>query len=306
MSPRARVIALLNNSSFVFIVAIAVGLGLSGGAASTEHALVPVLALVMTVSIMDISSRVFLHPSKVWRPVVVALVLNFVILSGTYIGMSYLLIDDVELHRGFVLIAAVPSAVAVVPLTLLLGGNTRFALLGTVALYGASLAVTPLISLVFLGSSYIDLAELLVTLAELIVAPIVVSRLLRRTPVAPRVERWRGPVVNWGFFLVIYTLVGLNRDVFFEDPGVLLHAAAVVFVAIYVVAEVVNFVSARMGVTAADRISLMMLATRKNGGAAAAIALIFFDPRAAVPVAVMTAISVSHFIWLTWRVRWIH
>ncbi len=305
MSSRARIIALLNNSSFIFIVAIAAGLGLSRGAASTEHALVPVLALVMTVSIMDISSRVFLDSKKVWRPVVVALVLNFVILSGTYIGLSYLLIDDVELHRGFVLIAAAPPAVAVVPLTLLLGGNTRFALLGTVALYVASLAITPLISLMFLGASYIDPARLLVTLAELIVVPIVVSRLLRRTPVASHVERGREPVVNWGFFLVIYTLVGLNRDVFFEDPGVLLHAAAVVFVATYVLAEVVNFAAARMGVTAADRISLMMLATRKNGGAAAAIALIFFDPRAAVSVAVMTAVSVSHFVWLTRRVRWI-
>jgi BASS family bile acid:Na+ symporter len=306
MSSRARVTALLNNSSFIFIVAIAVGLGLSGAAASTEHALVPVLALVMTVSVMDISSRIFLNSKKVWRPVVVALVLNFVILAGTYIGMSYLLIDDVELHRGFVLIAAAPPAVAVVPLTLILGGNTRFALLGTVALYVASLAVTPLISVVFLGGSYIEPARLLVTLAELIVAPIVVSRLLRRTPVAAHVERWREPVVNWGFFLVIYTLVGLNRDVFFENPGVLLHAAAVVFVATYVLAEVVNFAAARMGVTAADRISLMMLATRKNGGAAAAIALIFFDPRAAVSVAVMTAVSVSHFVWLTRRVRWIH
>jgi len=306
MSPRARVIALFNNSSFIFIVAIAVGLGLSGGAASTEHALVPVLALVMTVSIMDISSRMFMDSRKVWRPVLVALLLNFVLLAGTYIGMSYLLIDDVELHRGFVLIAAAPPAVAVVPMTLLLGGNTRLALLGTIALYVASLAVTPLISMVFLGGSYIDPSRLLVTLAELIVAPIVVSRLLRRTPVAPHVERWREPVVNWGFFLVIYTLVGLNRDVFFDDPGVLLRAAAVVFVAIYVLAEVVNFVSARMGVAAADRISLMMLATRKNGGAAAAIALIFFDPRAAVSVAVMTAISVSHFIFLTRRVRWMH
>ena len=56
----------------------------------------------------------------------------------------------------------------------------------------------------------------------------------------------------------------------------------------------------------ADRITLMLLVTRKNGDAAAAIALIFFDPRAAMPVAVMTAVSVLHFVWMTWRVRWIH
>jgi BASS family bile acid:Na+ symporter len=112
-------------------------------------------------------------------------------------------------------------------------------------------------------------------------------------------------VVNWGFFLVIYTIVGLNRDIFFEEPSVLLPTAAVSFIAIWVIAEVVSYAAGRLGIGAEDRISLMMLATRKNGGAAAAIALIFFDPRAAMPVAVMTAVSVLNFVWLTWRVRWL-
>ena len=306
MSSTARLIGLLNSSRVIFIVAMAAGLLLNGGASYTEHALVPVLALVMTVSILDISSRIFFDLRQVLPPVVVALFLNFVLLSGTYIGLSYLLIDDLDLHRGFVLIAAAPPAVAVVPLTLLLKGNTRFSLLGTVALYVAALAITPLISLVFLGADYIDPSRLLVTLGELIVIPIVLSRVLRRTPVASNVDRWREPVVNWGFFLVIYTIVGLNRDVFFEEPSVLLRTATVAFVATFVLAEVVIYSARRMGVRVADRITLMLLVTRKNGGAAAAIALIFFDPRAAMPVAVMTAVSVLHFVWMTWRVRWIH
>ncbi len=306
MSSSARLIGLLNNSRFIFIVAMVAGLALSGGASQTEHALVPVLALIMTVSILDVSSRIFTDFRRALRPVAVALVLNFVLLSGTYIGLSYLLINDLDLHRGFVLIAAVPAAVAVVPLTLLLGGNTGFSLLGNVALYVAALVITPLISLVFLGADYIDPARLLIILGELIVVPIVLSRILRRTPLMASVDKWREPVVNWGFFLVIYTIFGLNRDIFFEEPSVLLPTAAVSFVAIFVLAEVVDYVSRRIGVRAADRISLMLLATRKNGGAAAAIALVFFDPRAALPVAVMTAISVLHFIWMTWRVKWMH
>jgi predicted Na+-dependent transporter len=96
----------------------------------------------------------------------------------------------------------------------------------------------------------------------------------------------------------------LNRDALFDDPGALLPMAAVAFVATFVLAEIVVFAAGRMGASVPDRISLMMLVTRKNGGAAAAIALIFFDPRAAMPVAVMTAISVLHFVWMTSRVKW--
>jgi BASS family bile acid:Na+ symporter len=283
---------------------MAAGLVVSGGSSYTEHALVPVLALVMTVSILDVSSRIFLDFRRALPPVVVAFILNFVLLSGTYIGLSHLLIDDIDLHRGFVLIAAAPPAVAVVPMTLLLGGSTSFSLLGNVSLYVLALAVTPLISMIFLGADYIDLARLLATLGELIVAPIVVSRFLRRTAVASSVDRWRVPIVNWGFFLIIYTIVGLNRDALFDDPGALLPMAAVSFVATFVLAEIVVLAAGRMGVSATDRISLMQLVTRKNGGAAAAIALMFFDPRAAMPVAVMTAISVLHFVWMTSRVKW--
>jgi BASS family bile acid:Na+ symporter len=305
MSSAGRLIGLLNSSRFIFILGIAVGLLASGGARHTEQALVPVLAVVMTISILDVSSRIFLDFRKALPPVAITLVLNFVLLSGTYIGLSYLLIDDAELHRGFVLIGAVPPAVASVPLTFLLRGNASLSLLGTVSVYVAALGITPLISLVFLGSDYIDPSRLLVTLGELIVAPIVASRVLRRTPIVPHVQRWREPVVNWGFFLVIYTIVGLNRDIFFEEPSVLLPTAAVSFIAIWVLAEVVSYVAGRLGVRAEDRISLMLLATRKNGGAAAAIALIFFEPRAAMPVAVMTAVSVLNFVWLTWRVKWL-
>ncbi|UCC59352.1 MAG: hypothetical protein JSV02_06215 [Dehalococcoidia bacterium] len=303
MSSINRLYSLFRNSSFIFLVAIVVGMAFSGGASATEHALVPVLALVMVISILDISLKAFLNFREVLPPVLVTLVLNFVVLAGTYIGLSYLLIDDPDLHRGFVLIAAVPPAVAVVPLTFILGGNTRFSLLGNVAAYVVALAITPLISTIFLGANVVDPSRLLITLGELIVVPIVLSRILRRTRIAESVDRWREPVVNWGFFLVIYTIVGLNRDILLEEPGTLLPAAAVAFIATFVLSEVVNRVAKYFGVGKADRISLMLLVTRKNGGAAGAIALIFFSATAAMPVAVMTAISVLHFVWLSWWVK---
>ena len=48
MLSTARLYGLLGNSSFIFLFAMAAGLVFGGGAPSMEHALVPVLAVVMT------------------------------------------------------------------------------------------------------------------------------------------------------------------------------------------------------------------------------------------------------------------
>jgi BASS family bile acid:Na+ symporter len=303
MSIRTRLTGLPTNSSFVFLLGMAAGMGFGRGAEWTEHALLPVLGVIMTVSILDISLRVFLDVRNVLPPVLAAIGLSFVALGGSVIGLSSLIIDDAELRNGFVIAAAVPPAVAVIPLTYLLGGNTRLSLIGNVGAYVAGLGITPLICLVFLGSNLVDPMRLLTVLGELIVVPIVVSRLVRRTPVAASADRWRGLVVTWGFFLVIYTIVGLNRDTFLEEPETLLLPAAVAFWGTFVIAELINRVSRAFGVEKADRISLMLLGARKNDGLAGGIALVFLGPRAALPAAVTTAFNIIHFIWLAWWVK---
>lgn len=306
MSLSDRLTGLLGNSSFVFTLAIIVGLIFNGGASWTEPALLPVLAIIMTISILDVSSRIFLNLRTVLLPVLTALLLSYGILGVILIGLSSLIINDPELRSGFVLVAAVPPAVAVIPLTHLLGGNTEFSLVGNVVAYVAALAVTPLICILFLGANFIDPVRLLIVLSELIVAPILVSRILRRTRIVTTVDRWRNPVVNWGFFLVIYTMVGLNRDVFLGQPYTLLLTCAIAFTGTFVFGELINRILEFLGMAKGDRISLILFGTRKNYGLAGAIGLIFFSSRAAMPAAVVSAMSVLHFIWLSWRIKRMH
>ncbi len=303
MSIRARLSGLLGNTSFVFLLGMAVAIAFSGGASWTEHALLPVLGVIMTVSIMDISAWIFLDWRGILVPILAALMLSFVVLGGIFIGLSWLIIDDEMIRNGFVIAAAVPPAVAVIPLTFLLGGNTRLSLTGNVGAYVAGLAITPAICLLFLGANLVDPLRLLTVLGELIVVPIVVSRVLRRTPVAATVDRWKAPVVTWGFFLVIYTIVGLNRDTFLQEPDTLLLASIIAFTGTFVIAEVINRIAGLFGVAKADRISLMLLGTRKNDGLAGGIALLFFGPRAALPAAVVTTFNIIHFVWLAWWVK---
>jgi len=296
-------VGLLKNSSFIFTLAMILGLVFGDAVSHIESVLVPVLAIIMTISIIDISSRIFLDLRKIMFPVVITLLLSYVVLSGTYIGLSALMIDDYRLHSGFILLAAVPPAVAAIPTTYLLGGNTRFSLIGDAAAYAAALAVTPAICLIFLGSNIIEPTGLLITLAEMIVVPIIVSRIIRRTRMAEVVIKWRNPVVNWGFFIVIFAIIGLNRRAFLQEPSTLLLMSIIAFISTFVLTELINRIARAMGVSKEDRISLFMLGTRKNTGFAGAIAIIFLSSRAAIPVAVVSAFSIIHLIWLTWWVK---
>lgn len=303
MSARSRFVSLFRNAGFILALAFIVGLILPQGATETSSAVVPLLALIMTMSIMGVSPRLFLDFRKVSRPILLSLLMNYVVLTLALIGLSSLIIRDYELWTGFILLAAVPPAVAVIPFTYHLGGDINFSLIGTVASYLAALFIVPLISLVFWGASIVQPVSLLITLGELIAAPLAIAQLLRRTNIASKLEKYRGTIVNWGFFVVVYTIAGLNQNAFLGQPLTLLPTAAVAFVSTFVLAYIVDRTTRFLRVDKASRISLVLLGTRKNYGMAAAIALALFSSRAAVPAAVAMVFAIVHFIWLTFWVR---
>ena len=93
-----RLARLAQNSGFVLLLGLVAGMTAPGGAAQTERALLPVLGVIMTVSILDISLRTFLNVRQIAAPATLALILNYVVLSGTIIGLSSLLIDDPDME----------------------------------------------------------------------------------------------------------------------------------------------------------------------------------------------------------------
>lgn len=296
---------MLADSRFVFVLGIVLGLTISGGAAYTQVALTPVLAVVMMLSIVTVSSSALLEARRMMSPALVGLALNYVAPGVILLGISAFLINDTELRTGLVFLAAVPPAVAVVPFAFLLGGNIRLSLAGSTLAYIAAIGLMPLVSLAFLGAAIFEPLKMMQTLGELIVAPILVSRLLYGTRLMLSIERWRSPVVNWGFSLIIYTIVGLNRDSFLSEPHTMLVLSGIAFAATFVLAEIIYRVAARFRISREDRLSYMLMGTLKNYAFAATVALAFTSARAALPAAVMGTFYVLYFIWLTWRVKFV-
>jgi BASS family bile acid:Na+ symporter len=290
---------LLRNNSFILALALLFGVTLGGGAQYTRGAVTPLLAFIMTLSLVGVSADVFRGGARLVRPALLALLLNYAVLGGALILLAFSLLDDPSIRAGYVLIAAVPPAVAVIPFTYRLGGDIDFTLLGSIAGHLAAFVLTPLITVLALGASLVQPLQLLTALLQLIALPFAVSRLLRRSrAIQAWLDAHRGTVINWGFFVVVYTIIGLNTAAFRTFSRELALIALISFLGTFGLAYCVFAVSRMAGASRPHQVSYAVMAAWKNYGLAGAIALLYFGEMASLPAAITTAFAIVNFIVL--------
>jgi len=289
-----------------FLLFLALGLGLIGGEGArwSEKIVLPALAMVMTLSTMGVAGSVFRSARDLVIPALAGVAMNYGVLGGLLFGLNALLIREEAFWTGLIIMVAVPPAVAVIPFTSLLEGNSTFSLIGTTACYLAALVITPLIALRFLGSSFVDPGRLTMIMVELILIPLIFSRILLWTGVSRRIEPLKGAVTNWCFFVVVYTIVGLNRKVLLDQTLSLVSVAAVAVISTFLLGVVIEGVGRLFKVEPKTVTSLVLLGTHKNTGLAAGLALSLFSEKTAVPATVSTIFMIVYFIWLSLKRRW--
>ena len=292
---------ILGNRNVIFLLAIVLGFAWDTGAKYTQRLIVPGLAVVMTLSCMGISGDTFRSAKAFIVSSFIGIIGNFLLHGFILVGLTMLLITDQTYWNGFILLAAVPPAIAVIPFSLFLRGNIELALFGTIGAYLGALVITPLIALAFLGTGFISPEKLLLVLGELIIGPLVLSRILIRTGLSKKIEPYKGPITNWSFFLVIYIITGLNRDIFIHEPLSIVPVAIVAILTTFVLGWVIEKIGNSLGFDKPTVTSFELLATFKNYGLSGALALVFFNPQTAVPSTVTSAIGIIYFIWLEIR-----
>jgi BASS family bile acid:Na+ symporter len=290
---------LIRNRDFLLVTAILLGLLWGQGAKWTEKTVLPALGLVMTLATMGVPGSLFLSPGKLVRPALWGIALNYGLLGGLILGLSGLLITDGELRDGFVIMTAVPPAVAVIPFSVVLNGNQTLSLIGTIGCYLAALGMTPLIAYFFLGGAFGDPLKIVTIMAELILVPLVLSRVLLWTGWAKKLEPWRGPLTNWSFFLIVYTIIGLNRQLFFDRPGALILPAAIALASTFLLGWVIEKIARLRGADSQTITSMVLLGTQKNTGLAAGLALSLFSDKTAVPATITTIFMLVYIIRLS-------
>jgi bile acid:Na+ symporter, BASS family len=295
---------LLRNRNVIFLLAMAAGLLLPQIVPLTRHLVLPALALAMTLSTMEIESTVFRHPRSLIFPALLGVIMNYIVLGNIIIGMAALMIRDETIWIGFILLAAVPPAIAVIPFSIFLRGNGLLSLLGTVGAYLGALAIMPLIAFGLLSSMPFDPIKLFLILLELIVLPLAVSRLLISRALKERINPYRGTITNWSFFFVLYTMVGLNREGILGQAPTLLPIVTIAVASTFILGFLIDWVLSLFHIPQETRTSLVLLGTMKNQGMAGGLALTLFSQEAALPAAVSTMVMIGYFIWLDFKKRW--
>ena len=285
------------------VVALAMGLIWGDAARWTERATVPILTVIMTLATMGVSPSTFRYPRTLVVPALAGIAMNFLVLGGFLLALNVLLIRDEAVRSGFILLAAVPPAIAVIPFTLFLDGDGTFSLIGTLAAYLGALVITPLMAIWFFGSGFIDPGKLVIIMLELILLPLIVSRILVRTGIASRIDPVKGAVTNWSFFVLTYTIVGLNREVFLSKPFSLMPVAFIAIVSTFLLGWIIEGLGRVLRIERKALISLVLLGTLKNYGLAGGLALALFSKQTALPATVSAIFMITYIIYLEFKKR---
>ncbi len=292
---------LVRNRDFLLVMALLLGIFWGQGAKWTERTVLPVLALVMTLATMGVPGSIFLSPGRMVRPALWGIILNYGVLGSLILALSGLFIRDGDLWDGFVIMSAVPPAVAVIPFSVILNGNQSFALIGTIGCYLAALGITPLIAYLFLGEAFGNPVKIVTIMMELILVPLVLSRILIWTGWVEKLEPLRGPLINWSFFLIVYTIIGLNRQLFFDRPGALVLPAGIALASTFLLGWAIEKFGRWKGMDSQTITTMVLLGTHKNTGLAAGLALSLFSQKTAVPATITTIFMLVYMIRLSIR-----
>jgi len=288
----------LGHRNFILPLAFILGFAFPQLAQWTKSLTIPALALVMTISIAQIPTREILKWRSLAKPLAIGILFNYLFLASLLLIFTQWFNFSESIRVGMILVASAPPGVAVLPFTSLLAGNPILSLFATFGTYLSSMFIMPGLIWLLTGSATFPMSKLVITLLELIVLPIILSRFLLFKNFYQRIIPWKGTIVNWGFFIVFLTVIGLNQKTFLEQPDVLIKIFFIALVSTFLGFILLNILLKKIGINQKERISMILLGTFKNSGFAAAIALTLFDETASLPGAIISAVYALYMIWL--------
>ena len=289
-----RPVRILESYSIMMLSGLALGLVSGGFPSHTKEISMASLAVLMTLSLSNVGlgdARGKEHIEHSAR----ALLINYGLLTGLILALGVLFSRDY--WWGWVLMAAAPSAVSIVPFTTVMGGQTTKALFSTAVNYVAALLLMPAITLILIGSA-VSAESVVSSLLLLIILPMAASRLVMRLRLSKSANTI---MINLSFALLIFAVTGANRDAFLGSPMIVLAVSAVGILRTFGTGMGTEFVLKRRGVPKSDRITYVLFASYKNLGLTATLAIALFEPIVAVPATICIVFEV---LWVIFLVRY--
>jgi len=289
-------VKILRNRNFILILALLCGFLIPFGGKVFSPYIIYLLVLIMSFSTTGIKLKMLSEIKSVTKITFISIFLNYVIQGGIILTLAYFFTDQ-ETFYGFVVIAASPPGVAIIPFTYAFKGDLNYSFKGFLGTYLLSIVITPLIITLFAKDANIDVRHLLLLIFQIIVIPIIISRIFLLKPFISTVEKLRGRVVDWGFAIILYTAVALNKTLILENLTIVIISFLILFIALFVSGTVFLFLSRNN--PHKDRvISKNLMLTVKSSGFAVATILALFNQSSAIPAAVLSIMVLLYIVVL--------
>ena len=264
--------SILTSLSFYITLAIILAI-ITGGFPSHGNDIATIaLILAMTFSIANIPFNIKPEDMKEF---LYAFLLNYVLLSTIIIIMG---ISIGKYSGGFIVMAAAPPAVAIVPLSSILGGNKKQSLFSVLFLYIASIFIMP-IMILFFFSREVSIFALLKNILLLIILPLLLSR-----PIHKKIGEEKIKIIsNICFFFIVFSIVGENRHFLFEEVATIAFLSFLMALRTIGIGGIIKKLSEWKGVERERGINYTLFASFKNEGLVMIIASSLFGYQAAIP-----------------------
>lgn len=293
----------LFNRNVVFTASVVAGFAAGGSLGVFSFLNMPILILIMTLSLAEIDFSEFKNMSKLVKPFLAGIGLNYFLVFFILISLGRLFGIEGKTWAGLVFTAATPPGLAIIPFTLVVKGDLFYSSVATFSASFAALVFTPWLATVFIGNDVVGFFDIFNLIAMLLVIPFILARIVRAIGGGDLARKIHGPVVNIGFGIIFAVILGINKELVLTD---LISVAKLFFISVISVfcfAYAIRYVVFKRGIAEDTRKSIVLVATIKNSifGATAGLALL--GPEGALAGIVLTFVIFIYLIFIEKMVR---
>jgi ACR3 family arsenite efflux pump ArsB len=248
------------------------------------------------------------------RGLSLAVAYNFVWAPLVGYVLARLFLHDPMLALGFLLVMVVPCSSMSIAYTGLAEGDIELATVIVAASFVLATVAVPAWMSVF-AANYavpVPLRDMLVSILEVLIAPMVLGYLTRRWVIRSRGQeslKEAQPVLAsasmLAMFLIVFLIFFAKADMIVAKWGTVLLLMVPNIAFIGLTLAVATWLDRRLGLGYRDHMAIVFASTGKNNGTAIAIATMAFSPMVAIPAATMPIFQVMLLVLYLKTAGWL-
>jgi len=261
--------------SAIVLVTIATGLLFPGPGLFLKSYLTYILMAMMSVSLLKVDLKELNLVRNDWYRYILIMFLIFIL--PTFLVWLLHPFLNMDVYISLIVVASAPSAVAVVFISDLLGGEPSKALVSTTTAHLLSPFLTTLIIWFFLHTTVnISFLEMLFLILKLVILPLIIANFIKRLPQYIKIVPYTLSINTLLLILLLLGIVGPARSLFFLNISQTVLAFGIVLLILMIEIPICFW----FGRYKSESVTLAVIGTYKNFTLSSVIALNFFGSNA--------------------------